>query len=386
MLARRPLNKIFGSGFRLSPKLVWDGDKFVSVPAGEAAYMIDPETGQKLLVAETTTATNIITQSSYFPGNANMTSEEVDGIFPDRPGYLLTNIHASSVSIGVGKTFTFSESYITYYCIIGRGTSDIFSFGIRNQTLGIWVGFAQYNWQTDIVRVAQGSSKFLSRKKLTEDLVILAMTVEPNESRVNDTGAAYIYPGISAVGTNSRVYHMQVERTPYWTSPIITDASAVTRSNDNFLLNNLDKFLGEDSSGTVFVECRYPNIPLDGNSYSMYSESNGTNDYRQLFYPRGDHESMTIYVANGGQGASVVNYVATEGTPEGSGLFKSAGSFSEENLSVSMVSKTATRKNLVGLPDDINSLRLFNSRPFWVAKIWRDKTVRTPEQLKELTS
>lgn len=387
MLARKPLDKIFTLGFRTSSKLVWNGENFVTALAGETAYMVDPETGTRLTVTESN-ATNVITNSTDFTLGigSNLSVQEVDGIFPDTPGYLLTNEHESSTSVGFTRTFTISLSPITYYCITGKGTSNTVRYGIRNQTRSQWVSYVTYNWDTDELNYSEvhGQPRYISKLKLNDDIILLTITVDPIEEQNGEVGAAYFYPGVDGPGTNTIIYHMQVERTLYWSSPIITGSEAVTRGGDTLRLDNFDDILGNTSEGTMFIECRYPNIPLDGNNYVLINETiDGNNNFRQMLYPRGIYDSMTIYVCNS---PSQVNWTATERLMKDAKLFKSAASFSEDNLSVSMNEETATMENTVGLPDGINRITLMQGRPMWVAKIWRDKIGRTPEELRELTS
>lgn len=385
MLAKINPENLFIPNFRPSPKLVWDGSKFKQVPANELAIMVHPKDKKKMMVVEPT-ATNLVTNSTEFTGSANIAVEEADSLIEGYLGSTLTNVGASPTNYTRKNIGALSQNNASYI-IIKRETADKIAYGIRDTgtTPNNWAGFLDYTWSTDTIKVSaqSGTVSSYGKLELSEDTIILWLVVVADN--VGNTGEVFFYPGYDGTGKSTTVYHMQAESTRFWSSPIITGASAVSRAADIMTINKYSPEFSNNPKGTMYAETSYPTgAPRHSNSRIIQEGINSSNAL--IMYPSSLNTIRNrAYISLGGNSLVTGSGLAE---PDTVGALSYAASFSKIEIAASLKGKTSFRENTINELPQIPRITIGGpvSEPLWIGKIWRDTKVRNAEQLSELTS
>lgn len=385
--------KLFAPNFRPADKLVWDGSKFVVAPAGQLAYMRHPSTGRQMMVVEPT-ATNLVPYSSNFTDIGTQWSfggEKLEA--PSLiPGGKACDLTPSVPGNGLLKTIGVFTQSQTATLLISKHTeikSGISRLMLYNQSSGSSVAQVQYYWDDGSVTVGGGADNVTSFGAINFGSAVLLWLSLDGSIVSGDTRRVIFYPDIVSSSLEKvRIHHVQCENTPYWTSPIVTGDTAVTRAGDVLRIDDYDKkVIGADSSGSMFVEYEYPMGGLDSNNYYLFAETvDGLGAARQMIYPVGIATRARAHLYQNGTPS-----FATANNGGALGVIKAGASFSASELAIALSGVGASDINATGLIAGINQAAISSSvgpatRPIWVSKIWRDHTVRTAAELEALTS
>lgn len=386
---------LFVPNFRPADKLVWNGNRFVVAPAGHLAYMTHPQTGRQMMVVEPT-ATNLLPHSSDFSisnwGGSSVVRSTIAGIFPGQAGYLLTNNYETSPAASITQAAgPLTGQPQTVYAIAKKGSSSVARLTLRDMEAAAHIVDAAFNFDE---RSLSLTSQLDSGLDISGDFMglgngIFLLWATVTAVNAGNEGRAYFYPGVDGPGTGTILYHVQVENTPYWTSPIVTGDTAITRAGDVLRIDDYDqKVIGADSSGSMFVEYEYPMGELDSNNYYLFAETvDGLDSARQMIYPAAIANRERAYLYQNGT-PSIANIRNLDAVGV---IRKAAASFGADSLAVALNGRGASDVNTTGLIAGINQAAISSSaglasRPIWVSKIWRDHTVRTAAELEALTS
>ena len=318
MLSERSIQDIYSPSLRPSKKLVWSkaarggAGGFIVVPAGDVAIMDDLTTGSsKTLSVIEGSGTNLVGYSSSFStgqwAGTSVDREELteDGIIPNPDtgaylkGWRLTNTHASSGSVSVSHNYgALASGRTTFYAIARAGTSVRSYVGLRDIEENGWVLLVDYRWDVDNISIngsPHGSDSYVGRIKLTDDIVLIWGTTTPN----NPTNTSYLafYPGVSpGPGSYCDLYHMQIEKSAHFTSPVVTNAGPVTRLQDVFINSSWDTSMADDESGTIVVSFAYPMGFSPDLGFGFYEEYSSSTNRLLVYGTPGFTNGVRLYM------------------------------------------------------------------------------------------
>lgn len=390
--------KLFVPNFRPADKLVWNGNRFVVAPAGQLAYMTHPQTGRQMMVVEPT-ATNVMPHSSnMLPSNgwnvygSGVTSQLVPSAVI--PGGIAVQVGGPGDNY-FGKYFGINTgSPQTLSVVVERG--DVQTVRVGWQDDGQWLALVSYSWGNGDITIIEGTNfrginTSAGVLHLSDDVKLIWCTSTLGPGFPAGSSRRFFgYGAISSeVGNGNIFHHVQFEQSPYWTSPVVTGATALTRAGDVLRIDDYDKkVIGADSSGSMFVEYEYPMGVLDSNNYYLFTETvDGLSTARQMIYPVGIANRERAYIYQNGT-SSIANITNLDAVGV---IRKAAASFGADSLAVALNGSGASAVNTTGLIAGINQAAIslnagITTRPIWVSKIWRDHTVRTAAELEEMTS
>lgn len=388
MLSKANPKNLFTPNFRPSQKLVWDGNKFSPVPAKEIAVMLHPKTKQKMVVIEPT-ATNHMTFSSDFVSNGNGWSLSPDLVVQEVPsaigGGRALSIEHTTTGQSIWKSAGAFSEIQTVYIIISSMEQEPLGhtrLNVYNNTTNLPLTHIRYNWEEKAAQVTSGATFVLDYGAINfSDYVLMWVTVD-GSSVLGNTRRILIYPDVRADTLETvAIHHVQVEDTPYWTSPIVTGASAVSRAADSFRVDNFE-YGGQE--GTMYVESIYPTGSVKVTNSRLIQEGQSSGEALIMYPSSLGTIRNRAYIALNSQ--SLITGGLT--SPDTQDLLKYAASFSKSEIIAALEGRTSSRENTFNAMPVAPRFHLGApvSEPIWVTKVWRDTKVRSAEQLSELTS
>lgn len=389
---QRPIaaEKLFVPGFRPADKLVWNGNAFEVAPAGQLAYMTHPETGRRMMVAEPT-AVKLVPFNSSFIGNdwsGQPFIEPVQSLLPGGQAVVFTPSTSSNALYKTVGVHTGGPQTCMTILRKHEGAEGVPMLAVQDLTSG-GTPRVRYDWSTDqLTPLPAGGIEITSfgRIRLSPDIVFVWMTI------INPVAGGVRRPLLYADNSSSNnpveIHYLDIEETPYWTSPIVTGSTALTRAADVLRIDDYDqKVIGDNPAGTIHAECVYPSGRLVGDVQSE-TEDNSLSNSTLLYSPTAAPDTVRLYA----QRAGGVHVAQSAPIPSVDGIVvKVSGMLSDSEIMVAIQGVAVANPYTQQLPAGINRFTIAARgvaviSPLWITKITRDHIVRTAAQLEEMTS
>lgn len=408
-LRTRPDAELFNNTFRPSRKWVLQKDgRFTITPANMIPRMYVPYLDCHVGVWEPASSNDVpFSATGEGWGLGSIESTVVPGIMQDPnnpgqfiPGRRLKNVHATSNSIATSIT-TVTRNEADEWClsvIIGKGTSDRIAFGIRNMSKGNWVSLCDFRWTRGTVvetHAQSGTSTNRGLMYIDDNTVLLWFSF--TSTAPGDGRAVYIYPGYSETGTDSIVYHAQLEKKGFWTTPIVTgDAAGAPYPREGDLPHMRRELflpwggLGKTFVGTAICEIVFPFGKRLSSSNMHYSEGTNNND---RIYSYNSTNSATLNMHLIERRANVATF--TQGVSDAKNRFD-VGRYwirsDETNSSLEWSVNSAQAKEVhvqADLPASADTIRIAAAgaslaEPMWYKTVYRTKRVLTDREINAM--
>ncbi|MCS4157667.1 phage head spike fiber domain-containing protein [Salinibacter ruber] len=223
----------------------WDGEKYAKAQAGEPREAIDPETGDRYILAEPQ-RTNECGRSSAWSNDYVVQTDAVESdtktsVIPNKTAYEFT---AQNNSPGARATQdsagTYTNNIEVAYAILERGTANHVRFRLGDGNQGGNVAGVDYLWAEDeSFSDSIGAELSTHHQRFSfdgQDLVKIVVRYDPTDQdgtdRSGNSRNLVVFLDIDENNDSVVIHHTQVEEAPFSTSPIVTGSSTVTRSND----------------------------------------------------------------------------------------------------------------------------------------------------------